>query len=199
MKDATKNKRKDQIEAAAYRVLRARGYKGASMLAIAKEAGASNETLYRWYGTKAALFAALVRSNAAEIEAMLTRALANGSAPLDCLARVGPELLLMVTSERAISLNRAAAADVCEDATLGRAIAQEGRERIAPLLGNLFAKAVANGDLAGQPAEIADVYLRQLIGDVQVRRVIGVQKELNAQQAETTAQFALATISKLYS
>ncbi len=48
-------------------MLDAKGYAGASMLAIARQAKASNETLYNWYGDKNGLFRALVVRNAGEV------------------------------------------------------------------------------------------------------------------------------------
>ena len=52
MKSETRTERQKQIESAAYLVLEKKGFSGASMLAIAKQAKASNETLYRWYKDK---------------------------------------------------------------------------------------------------------------------------------------------------
>ncbi|WP_404927319.1 TetR/AcrR family transcriptional regulator [Mesorhizobium sp. ORM16] len=56
--------RRERIEEAAYAVLRETGYKSASLLAIAKRASASNETLYNWYGNKQTLFRSLIEANA---------------------------------------------------------------------------------------------------------------------------------------
>ena len=52
MRDDKKQQRRRQIEAAAYDLLVQYGYDGTSMLAVAKAAKASNETMYRWYGDK---------------------------------------------------------------------------------------------------------------------------------------------------
>lgn len=48
MREEKRSLRQQQIEAAAYEVLEAKGYGGTSMLGIAKQARASNETLYNW-------------------------------------------------------------------------------------------------------------------------------------------------------
>lgn len=44
--------RRERIEETAYAVLKESGYKAASLLAIARRASVSNETLYNWYGNK---------------------------------------------------------------------------------------------------------------------------------------------------
>jgi len=169
MKDETRDARRAQIEEAVYRLLDEKGYGGTSMQAIARAAKASNETLYNWYGDKKGLMAALIARNTDVVRA----ALADGAAgdPLDRLARIGPILLGMVLGPRAVALNRAAAADASGD--LGRALSMGGGAVVAPLIAALMARAVATGRLRGDPPALAQIYLTQLIGDLQIRRVIG--------------------------
>ena len=62
MRSEKKQARHEAITKAAYAQLAKNGYDGTSMLSIAKAAKASNETLYRWYGDKQGLFAAMVRT-----------------------------------------------------------------------------------------------------------------------------------------
>ena len=71
LREKKRSLRQQQIEAAAYEVLEAKGYGGTSMQGIAKHARASNETLYNWYGDKQGLFRALVTRNAEEVKAHL--------------------------------------------------------------------------------------------------------------------------------
>ena len=101
--------RRAAIEAAAYDVLQDKGYSGASMLAIARAAKSSNQTLYKWYGDKKGLFSALIAANAEEVRALLAEEKDND--PQKTLERLGPSLYRLLTSDRAIALNRAAAAD----------------------------------------------------------------------------------------
>lgn len=172
MRDETKAIRQDQIEQAAYAVLDDKGYGGASMLAIAKAAKASNETLYNWYGDKTGLFAALVRRNAAEVKALLEDQIAAGGDAPETLARVGPVLLELVTSDRAVALNRAAAADPTGE--LGRVLAAEGREAVAPLIAQVIAQGREQGRFVFDDLAMAcETWLGLLIGDIQIRRVVG--------------------------
>lgn len=191
--------RREKIETAAYAVLEEVGYGPASMLVIAKAAKSSNETLYKWYGNKQGLFCALVEANAAQSRQLLEAALQSDSEPLAALARLGPILLRMVTGERAIALNRAAASDVKDTATLGPAIAKAGRDTIAPLLGAVIGAAIAAGDLiAVEPAEAAEVYISLLIGDLQIRRVIGVLPVPSPQDIAARATRAQMQFLRLY-
>ena len=186
------------IKEAAFEILAEKGYKAASMLEIARRAKASNETLYKWFGNKQALFKALVEDNAREARELLEKALSDGSDPIDALSRLGPVLLEIVTGEKAIALNRAAAGDVFETATLGGTIADYGREAILPLLTAVFERAGKEGMLAiDDPREAAETYVNLLIGDLQIRRVIGVSPPPARKQAEARTARAVKQLRRI--
>ena len=199
MATAKQIERRERIEEAAYAVLKEVGYKSASLLAIAKRASVSNETLYNWYGNKQALFCALVEANARQAKQLLEDALAAKSAPLEALKVFGPVLLQVVLSEKAIILNRAAASDVSDTATLGPSIAQFGRNVIAPLLAQLLEQAHVAGEIScPNPQDGAEIFIRLLIGDLQIRRVIGVLGELSKTEIELRAEQALRLFLHLH-
>ncbi len=194
--------RRRAIEAAAYDVLAEVGYRSASLLAIAKRAHASNETLYQWYGSKQALFRSLVADNAAEVRELLLGLSAGEGGALAVLEALGPLLLGLVSSDRAIRLNRAAAADVDDGGTLGAAVAQAGREAVLPLLSELLQRLVAEGQIAvvdeGELQAAAETYVALLLGDWQIRRVIGVMAEPTPAQVRARAAQALQQFLTLY-
>lgn len=191
--------RRERIEEAAYAVLKEVGYKAASLLVIAQRASVSNETLYNWYGNKQALFRSLIETNARETKELLEAALQAGSDPVDTLVALGPILLSLVTGEKAIVLNRAAAGDVSDTKTLGPAIAQFGRDTVAPLLRDLLQAASRSGIIVcDDPASAAEIYFRLLIGDLQVRRVIGAMDELPRSEIERRASEAIALFLQLH-
>ena len=108
MRPENKAEREAQIAEAAYAVLGEKGFAGLSMLAVAKRAKASNETLYRWYGDKIGLFRALILRNAEQVTAQL-ETLPERGAGREVLEALGAALLDMLLSPRAVALNRAAA------------------------------------------------------------------------------------------
>lgn len=169
MRNENRLKRHQDITAAAYVLLASHGYGGTTMLRIAKAARASNETLYRWYGDKDGLFRQMVEDNAAETRRLLTEALGGVAEPLLTLDQVAPVLLRMLLGDRAILLNRAAAAD--PSGALGAAIAARGRGAIKPLLAHVMARLCDGRDFSAQQA--VDWFLALLVGDLQIRRVIG--------------------------
>ncbi|WP_179380470.1 TetR/AcrR family transcriptional regulator [Jannaschia marina] len=187
--------REDRIAAAAYTLLSEKGYAGASMLSIAKAARASNETLYKWYGDKCGLFTALARRNARAIREDLDAALAgDGSAP-ETLARVAPRLLAMLLDDPAILLNRAAAGDAT--GALGQAIAEGGRADIAPRIGGLVARALRDAGSDMPPDRATTLFLDLLIGDRQIRRVIGTLPRPTRAETEARAATALTDFARL--
>lgn len=193
MKDENRQKRARQIEAAAYEILDEKGFAGLSMQAVAQRARASNETLYRWYGDKTGLFEALIRGNSALVEKALSTSEPD---PLHSLAKIGPVLLAMLLGPRAVALNRAAAAD--PTGTLGRSLAREGRETVAPRIVALMRQAVQGSHLSGTPEEIAETWFALLIGDLQVRRVTGALAEPRPDYIQTRAASALERLTRLF-
>lgn len=169
MQEDRKDKRRAEIEAVAYRLMAERGYAGMSMLMLAKAVGASNETLYRWYGDKPGLVRAMISANAAEVLATLEAA-AERKLPLDAeLREVGGRLLALLVGERAVALHRAAAGDASGD--LGRELALGARETLMPRLAVLLARHGLDGQAA------AECFLGLLLGDWPLSRVIGVMAE----------------------
>lgn len=195
MRDDKRQLRHDAITQAAYALLAEKGYDGTSMLSIAKAAKASNETLYRWYGDKRGLFEAMVRDNAAEVKAMLETEMSSGGSSIDALRTIAPVLLSMLLGERAILLNRAAASDPSGE--LGAAIAKGGRDAVQPLIA-----AVIEGietEVTPQGMSKADLFLGLLIGDAQIRRVLGVMPALPEDQIQARSNAAIAAFLKVLS
>lgn len=196
MRDAARRKRQEEIERAAYELLESKGYAGTSMLSIATEAKASNETLYRWYGDKQGLFKAMVARNAGTVRDLLEVELATGRTPLTTLRALGPKLLELVTGAPAVALNRAAAADPSGE--LGAALASAGRDSVLPLIVRLFQQAKKVGHFPELTArDAAELYVNLLIGDLQIRRVIGALPALSESERKQRAARALRALRKL--
>lgn len=196
MRDENRAARQEKIEEAAYAVLEAKGYAGTSMLAIARAARASNETLYNWYGDKTGLFKALVVRNAEEVRTLLQEGLDSDASPLELLRALGPRLLALLVSPRAIQLNRAAAADPTGE--LGAVISERGRETVGPLIGAVMERARQAGALKfDDTGEAVGLYLNLLVGDLQIRRVIGREPPLGQNAIDRRAARAYERFLRL--
>lgn len=172
MREENRLRRQAQIEQAAYEVLEKKGYTGTSVQGIARAARASNETLYKWYGDKKGLFKALVERNTEDVKALLETDLSSNTSAFQTLEHLGPRLLSLVLGDRAVALNRAAVADASGD--LSEAIALSGRETVFPLIAKVLEDGREKGELIYDSSdEAAALYINLLIGDLQIRRVIG--------------------------
>lgn len=198
LREEKRSLRQQQIEAAAYEVLEANGYGGTSMQGIAKRARASNETLYNWYGDKQGLFRALVTRNAEEVKTHLEAELQTDHGALSILGTLGPKLLDLLTGDRAVALNRAAAAD--SSGELGATLSKAGREAVFPLLEQVLLRAREEGHLRFEHSgEAVGIYLDLLIGDQQIRRVIGQLPSPTAEFCEVRSQRAVGFLRQLLS
>jgi len=190
MREENRTARRDQIEQAAYDLLEQKGYGGTSMLSVARKARASNETLYNWYGDKLGLFKSLVARNAAQAQSILNDALSHDSPLAETLGAFGPALLEIVLSNRAVALNRAAAAD--NSGELAKALAEFGRGAVTLRLQDVFRAATASQSIPiPDPAEAVDIYLTLLVGDLQIRRIITREDRLSTAEIQERANMAL--------
>ena len=198
MREEKRNARKRQIENAVYQLLAEKGFSGTSMLAVAKQANCSNETLYNWYGDKLGLIRSMVTSNADTARQLLEKALAENRSPGETLRSLGPVLLNILLGEKAVALNRAAAADPTGE--LGKALSEAGRESILPLVVQLIGRLETLQDAKSKdPAKTAELYLSLLIGDLQIRRVIGRVPPLSDSEIKARSDSAVAHLFKLLS
>ena len=195
MKSERKDQRSLQIEAAAYALLEEKGYRGMSMLAVARRARASNETLYRWYGDKVGLVSAMIARNASEAKELLESAIKSDDDPWVTLTSLGPVLLRLLTGEPAITLNRAAAADPTGE--LGDALSKTGRGVVAPLIMDVMKQLHARNRLSRPPEVALGLYLSLLVGDLQIRRVIGALPEPGSAEISNRAKQAVEDFRKL--
>ena len=195
MRESAQIERRRSIEEAAYALIDEKGYDNISMLAIAKRAKASNETLYRWYGDKKGLFQAMVIRNADEVYASLVEDLDRQRDPMQILEDISLKLLRLLTSDRAIALNRAAAADASGE--LGIALSKVGRERVLPLISKVLGQIKDQGTFGDLSLEeVTRLYMNLLIGDLQIRRPIGVMPAPNETELKTTTRTALDHLLK---
>lgn len=180
--------------------LRARGYGGTSMLAIATAARTSKETLYRRFGSKQGLFEALVRHNAADINAEVSAALAGDELPpAEALGRFARALLRLLLGDRSVTINRAAIAEVARSPEFGQILAGAGRGTTGPLVLRYLEAQRERGRLTFPSAEEAfEVFLGLLLRDRQVRVLLGVAAPPDEAAADALAERAVGYFMRLF-
>jgi len=187
--------RRQEILDAGLRVLIEKGWKGASMLAIARQSNASKETLYNWFGDKAGFFEALIRQNAAALD----RSIAPDMEVLEGLRSFGQALLDLLFGDASVALNRVAIAEAGQDGKFGALLVAQGRAASMPVLTEFLRGHAAAGRL-----EIADFaragedLLGLLKGDAQITRLLGVAPAPDRAQIAARADRAAHSFLKLY-
>ena len=179
--------RRQRVLDAAFAVLIERGYQRTTMLAVARRAGASKETLYSWFGSKQGLFTAMIQRQSAAMNRRLRDSLAGDEDLETTLTALAADMLELLLGERALALNRAA----MSEPELAAALLEHGRHATGPLVEEYLAREISQGRLpAVDPAEAFRVFYGLLIQDQQIRALLG-DTSLNRAAIDEQARFTV--------
>ncbi len=199
MKTASRDARRDEILAVAIEVLAEKGYRDASMLEIARRASASKETLYAWFGDKRGLFEAVIQGNARTVQLLLARHLANDAPAELVLVEFGRALLQLLLGDSAVAINRAAISEATSDPRLSEILTRAGREATLPGFLRYLELQRERGLMTfDDPSLAAQDFLGLLLGDIQVRRLLGRLPAPRKAQVEARAARAAKNFLRLY-
>ena len=195
-----KEQRRLEILAAAMELLSEKGYRGMSMLAVARRARASKETLYTWFGSKQGLIEALITWKAEGQERVLTRAVENAPADVEAVLReFGASMLTMFLSDPTLTMNRIAIGEATASPELSRIMIEKGRNRVRPAIVDYLARCRDKGLLTfDDPDEAADSYIGLLQGDLRVRGLMGVLPDMDSAQLAARASRTAGLFMRLY-
>jgi AcrR family transcriptional regulator len=194
--------RRQQVLDTAQQLIASQGVAGFSMLALAQVLGMSKETLYAWFGNKAALLEELVRGNAREATSVLSVALARPAQDRAALERVLADfcrrLLGLLMSERSLVLNRSAIhAGPAEG--FGQTLRSQGRDAALAQLRAVLDQAVAAGLLRPEPGQtMAEVLIALNLRDWQLERLLGRMDEPSTAAQKKRAAEAARLFMQLY-
>lgn len=199
MKEPDRAQRRDAILDAATAILREKGYRDTTMLDIARRVSASKETLYAWFGSKSGLFQAVIRRNADTVRTVLEAHL-DGDAPVaEALADVGRALAGLLLGDGAVAINRAAISEARSDPELARILVETGREATLPFFVRYLERCRERELLDfDDPWEAAETFLGLLLGDKQIRRLLGVVDTPDAGEIEARARQAAVRFLRLH-
>jgi AcrR family transcriptional regulator len=199
VKSASRDRRRDEILDIAAQVISERGYRDSSMLEIAKRAAASKETLYAWFGDKQGLLEALIKRNAQMVQAVLARHLHSDAPPERLLFEFGSALLDLLLGDSAVAINRAAISEAKSDPALAQTLASAGRQAVLPTFVRLLERYAEHDALKLDDAtQAAEDFLGLLLGDAQVRRLLGLIPRPRKTQIEARAIRATRAFLRLY-
>lgn len=194
MRTDKQDNRKEEIEQAALELLAEYGYHGASMLKVALRSRASNETLYRWYGSKNGLLTALVNRYRNRIERRVSGLSITGRESFEALEAVGAVILEETLRADAVVLLRAV-------------LVEQGTSESEGVLGNLM------GDVADECLEpfkrsksfkkgtiekVIDTFKTLLMGDLLLRALCGDAETLTEEQCIRRSRTAVQKCRLIY-
>ncbi len=141
-----------QILGGAREAFLARGFEGASMGEIARKAGVSKGTLYVYFGSKEALFTAVVMCNVAATIARFGPHAPSGATIEERLESLGVTILRWVLVSDTVGLMRVGIAEAPRFPDLASSIHKMARERGAEAVARLLGEVAQSGELGALPS-----------------------------------------------
>ncbi len=168
--------RVQEIFAVLEQLMGEKDYHQLTMADIARSCNSSKETLYRWFGSKAGLFAEMVRANSNRIGERMSDLFAAADATLQAvLSGFCHQYLCTVLSEASVRVNRVAISGINETPGLAQLLLENGRDNAVPYLERYLGELQKRGIIA-QSADMDDMVNTLLglsAGDMQIRRLLG--------------------------
>nr|WP_025828753.1 TetR/AcrR family transcriptional regulator [Acetobacter persici] len=139
--------KREQILTGAKAIFAAHGFEGASMSAIAREAGVSKGTLYNYFANKCDLFAAFVEKNCREKLQVLAPVQQLGLSPEKTLRALAREIVRLIISPESLMLYRIIVSEAPHFPHLATTFWQSGPKRALETLSGWIEGQVAQGTL----------------------------------------------------
>ena len=167
--------RREAILAAAEALFLEHGFAGTSIAALIRRAGGSRTAIYQYFGSKEALFGALVARKCEEIVTVLAEPNIAERPPREALTRFGLRLAEVVLSPEGVALTRTVIADAPRFPELARIYYEAGpalgKARLAAYLADQAARGTLRID---DPAAAADLLGEMMVGPFHIRALLGV-------------------------
>ena len=171
------------------------GFKGASIGEIARRAGASKQTLYARYPSKAALFAALVERKASRLFEAIGP-LGESRSLRDTLVHLGSEMLDLILSEDARGVHRVVIAECREFPELSELFWERGPGRVRAMLADYLRSQSKLGTIhCDDPEQAVEIFLGLLVSGASLRAWLGIPSNFTRTRAQRKAwaNFAVDT------
>ena len=168
---------------------------------IARAASCSKESLYKWFGDREGLLAAVIAYQASKVRAPGSGQLPKSAADFrEQLTGFAFDLLSVLSGEVSLALNRLAIGQASgEDAKLGRLVLERGRKVIGLQAGKLLEAGRRRDFIRYDDAEAAFRTLYGLIiRDFHVRLLLGDTLDAHESDFEAQARTAIDQFFQLY-
>ncbi|WP_183955651.1 TetR/AcrR family transcriptional regulator [Sphingobium fontiphilum] len=198
-REARRQQRRDEIVRIASRTFLDQGYAATSMSAVAAELGGSKGTLWSYFPSKEALFAAVLDQATGVLQGQIMR-LFNPCADIEATLRnVCRALLVRIASPEAIALHRLIVGEAGRFPEIGRIFYERAPGRMKLLLADYLVKAMDRGVLRRDDPLFAARCLVSLCQANDYQQVlVGIIHGMTDEQIEADTSFAVATFLRAY-
>lgn len=189
-----------QVIKGARSVLIAKGFEGASVDDIAREAGISKATMYRYFPDKSALFAAVMNQECSRQIAASSDFSACRDRPIGLVLHdFGIRHLEFALSDAALDGFRTAVAESVRFPQMARDFHLGGVSRAQETLVPIVEAGVARNEIeVDDPKAAALTFLDLCRGDLMYRRLFGVEETTSAEEIAAHACNAVTAFMKIY-
>lgn len=168
-------RKQEAILAAATRLFLRAGYGGAAMDAIAREAGVSKQTIYHHFGSKEALFAAIIGDLRERLLAPISPSRRGDEDVRGVLRSLAREFLGLALAPDTIALHRLIVAESVRLPELGAMTYASGpRTAVARLAAYLREQSAAGRIAIADPEQAAERFFAMVLGHFQLRALLCV-------------------------
>ena len=183
---------------AAFDVLRARGYGATQTREIAARAKVSKRDIYRQFGSKDGIFAALIAERAERMRGpALTPQVGSREAFTATLQQVGANFLEQLYDPAVVSMFRLAIASAEGSPGLARILERTAFQPIRRALTDMMASAVDAGLATGDPSQLAGDFVALLTG-AHASILLGIAKPPRRAERVRHSAAATAAFLRLY-
>jgi AcrR family transcriptional regulator len=161
--------------AAATEVFLEHGYDGATLDEIVRRAGGSRATLHNQFGGKDGLFAAIIATLCAEMNATLAPSIDTKRGPRETLLAFGQVFMRVMLRPDSLGLYRIVIAEAGRFPALGEVVYRNGPQVAAERLAAYLAAGSKAGLFSRGDAELrARHFLEMIKGDLHFRALLGI-------------------------
>jgi len=177
----------------ATRVFLASGYGPASMDSIAAEAGVSKQTVYSHFGSKDALFEAMVRQKCDDLTSPMADSEIRGDNPEEVLIGLGRRFMELVLLPAHTRLFRAIVAESERFPELAEGFYRAGPRQGADQLAEYLAELDRKGTLRiPQPKASAELFFATMRADLYMRSILALSEEPDTDEIDQQVTLAVA-------
>lgn len=176
--------KRQQILEGARKVFLHKGFEGSSMQDVAREAGVSKGTLYVYFDSKEAVFAAIVGRECGRMQDTVRRIGTASGDVREELAQIGRNILASLMADEVIASMRMMIGAAERFPTLAHRVYEAGPRGLKQALEEYLEMRARSGDLAVEdPVDSAALFVDMLVSGLQ-RRALLMKPPLSPEEVE---------------